>query len=217
MKDDVRKLVKWGGWMAMGLIGLAALRLMPVARAAPPSATVKAVTAGDFEGQSKSNKQYGTLVLSRGKTLGWGWAKTDDQRMGGRSTASIQLVHPGADGSHGALRASGELKPGFISPWAGAIWFPGSQPMQSADLSGYTTLTFMARGKPGSYSVMMMAGAAQSIPRYASIDLTAHWKRYSLPLATSFFDADLKHVYFVAFSAGAFGKFHFELDNVQLR
>lgn len=194
--------------------------------AAPPahSATMTEAVApagmimiGDFEGKTTPNKQYGTLVLSHGHEFGWGWSTTTDQVAGGHSVASITLIHPGADGTHAALRVTGEVKPGFqFGPWAGAIWFPGHEPMQAADLSAKRELTFWARGTPGSHNVMLASGSPNGIPLYAAFVIIQQWKEYHMPLATSFPNADWKHVYYIAFAAGTNGKFQFDLDQVTL-
>lgn len=130
--------------------------------------------------------------------------------------ARIALIHPGADGTHGALQIIGEIKPGFPYPWAGTIWFPGQEPMQPGDLSAKKELTFWARGKPDRYDILLKAGSPGGIPLYASFVTTLQWKEYHFPLATSFPNADLKHVYYIAFSAGNPGKFQFDLDQVTL-
>ncbi|HET7268348.1 MAG TPA: CIA30 family protein [Oleiagrimonas sp.] len=195
------------------------------AMAAPPAkhandgaaaAPLSAGLAGGFEGASRTGRHGGTVVPSDGKELGWGWMATADKRMGGNSSASVALVHPGAGGTQGALRANGVLKSGFISPWAGAIWFPGNHPMQATDLSGIKTLTFKVRGKPGSYTLLMMVGSTHSIPQSAPFTVTRDWQTVTIPLAETFPGAKLKRVYFLAFSAGNYGKFQFELDDVQL-
>ncbi|MGH8415270.1 MAG: hypothetical protein ACRESX_11125, partial [Gammaproteobacteria bacterium] len=175
------------------------------------------VMIGDFEDKAVESKQYGTLILNHGHgQIGWGWSVSTDERAGGHSVANIALIHPGADGTHSALQVSGEIKAGFPYPWAGAIWFPGREPMQPADLTGKQELSFWARGKPGSYNIMLMSGSPGSIPLYASFVTTDQWKEYHIPLASSFPNADWKHVYFIAFSASNPGKFQFDLDQVSL-
>ena len=196
------------------------------ASAAPPAqthATVASVAPagtvliGNFEGKTTVNKQYGTLVINHSPEFGWGWSVTTDQRAGGNSVAEIALIHPGAAGTKGALRITGEIKPGFpYGPWAGAIWFPGHEPMQPAELSGKKELIFWARGKAGSYNLMLMSGSPGGIPLYASFVTTPKWKEYHIPLAASFPNADWKQVYFLAFSAANQGKFQFDLDQVSL-
>lgn len=190
----------------------------PAAQATTPAvnvAPVGTVLIGGFEGKAVQNKKFGALVMSHGKEFGWGWTVTTDQRAGGNSVASIALIHPGADGTHGALQVTGEIKPGFqYGPWAGAIWFPGHQPMQPANLLAKKELSFWARGTPGSYNIMLDTGSP--IPLYASFVITGNWKEYHIPLATSFPNADWKNVVFVAFAAANQGKFQFELDQVTL-
>ena len=212
--------------MFVGLSLCAAILFTATVSAAPPHQTVAqtetvapagSVMIGDFEGQAVRSKQYGSLILSHGHEFGWGWSTTTDQRMGGHSVARFSLIHPGADGTRGALRVSGEIKPGFpYGPWAGVIWFPGREPMQPADLSAEHELDFWARGTPGSYNLMLDAGAPGGIPLYAHFVTTPQWKEYHIALATDFPNANWKHVYYLAFSAGNLGKFRFDLDQVSL-
>lgn len=177
------------------------------------------VMIGDFEGKATPNKQYGTLILNHGHgEFGWGWSAYSDQRIGGHSLASIALIQPGADGTRGALRVSGEIKPGFPYPWAGAFWYPGHQPMEPGDLSAKKELVFWARGDGRSYAVMIMSGSPNGIPQGTEFTTTTRWKEYHIPLATSFLSADLKHVFFIGFSAGeGQGKFQLDIDQVVLR
>lgn len=209
-----------------GLTTCGAIAFAVAASAAPPATTsapseniapAGAVLIGNFEGKTVQSKQYGTLVISHGHEFGWGWSVTTDQLAGGKSVAAISLIHPGADGTRGALHVTGEIKPGFpYGPWAGAIWFPGHEPMQAADLSGDHELVFWARGKAGSYNLMLSSGSPGSIPLYASFVTSPKWKEYHIPLASSFPNADWKHVYYLAFSAANPGKFQFDLDQVSL-
>lgn len=197
-----------------------------LASAAPPHQTTAITEAvapegplmiGNFEGKATPNKQYGTLILSPKQEFGWGWSSTTDQRAGGHSVASIALVHPGAAGTRGALQVTGEIKPGFpYGPWAGTIWFPGHEPMQPANLSAKKELSFWARGTPGSYNMMLSTGSANSIPLYSSFVIGKQWKEYHIPLSTSFPNADLKQVVYLAFTAANPGKFQFDLDQVTL-
>lgn len=215
------------GLVTTGIVLLPALgHATEVGQAAQASHAVKQAArvplaagaiAGRFEGEIVKTPKRGTMVINHDPAAGWGWTASSDQRMNGHSSASISLIHPGANGSKGALRIRGELQRGFIAPWAGAVWFPGSEPMQPADLSASKRLQFQARGKPGSYTIMLMAGSPRSIPQYASFQITDHWKQYDIPLASSFPGANLSKVYFITFSAATWGQFHFDLDQVRLR
>lgn len=202
-----------------GIAACTAVAFTAAVYAAPPTenlAPAGTVMIGNFEGQTTQNKQYGTLVMSPKGEFGWGWSTTSDERMGGHSRASIGIVHPGVSGTHGALQVSGEIKPGFIAPWAGAIWFPGHYPTQPANLSAKKELSFWARGTPGSYNLMLSTGSANSMPLYAPFVIGKQWKEYHIPLAASFPNADWKQVVYLAFSAANPGKFRFELDQVTL-
>lgn len=214
-----------GKFLLAGLTAGTAISFAAVVSAAPPNrmtpppeniAPAGSVMIGNFEGHTTANKQYGTLVLRQGDEFGWGWSTTSDERMGGHSTAKITIVHPGADGTHGALQVTGVIKPGFIAPWAGAIWFPGNYPTQAADLSAKKELSFWARGTPGSYNLMLSTGSANSMPIYSAFVVGKQWKEYHIPLATSFPNADWKRVVYLAFSAANPGKFQFDLDQVTL-
>jgi len=219
MSHSTNKFMLSGLTVGAAILFAGSLSAAPPTQA-PASVAVRApagsIMIGDFEGKAVRNKQYGTLVLRHGHEFGWGWSVSTDQRVGGHSVATIALIHPGAQGTHGALRVSGEIKPGFPYPWAGAIWFPGHEPMQPGDLSAKKELTFWARGKPDSYSILLKTGSPGGIPLYASFVITPQWKEYHIPLETSFPNADLKHVYYIAFSAAKPGKFQFDLDQVTL-
>ncbi|MDE2071043.1 MAG: CIA30 family protein [Gammaproteobacteria bacterium] len=219
MSQPVNKLAFYNLTAATILFAVSAWAAPPVQTHAPVASVAPAgvLLIGGFEGKTVQNKKYGTLVINHGHEFGWGWSVTTDQRAGGHSVADIALIHPGVDGTHGALQVSGEIKSGFpYGPWAGAIWFPGHEPMQPADLSAKKELTFWARGKPGSYNLMLMSGSPGSIPLYSSFVTTPKWKEYHIPLAASFPNADWKRVYFLAFSAANPGKFEFDLDQVKL-
>ena len=56
------------------------------------------------------------------------WDVTTDQLSGGSSSASMTV-------QDGALVVTGEIAPGLAFPWAGVIWMPGVQFMQSVDSS----------------------------------------------------------------------------------
>ena len=81
---------------------------------------------------------------------------------GGESEVAHALVAGGAGESRGALRVSGQIRPGFAFPWAGMIFFPASQPMQPVDLSSRKELVFRVRGDGRSYHAMLFSGASGS-------------------------------------------------------
>src|SRR5699024_9432173 len=108
---------KMGGFTLLAACGVGLLMTNHAAAATPPAraastavASANGAVVGSFEGSATNNKRFGTLVLNHASGLGWGWAATDDGRAGGNSNAAIALAHPGANGTDGALKVSGELK-----------------------------------------------------------------------------------------------------------
>lgn len=146
------------------------------------------------------------------------WQPTTDQMAGGASLVAHALVQGGAEGSHGALRVDGEIRPGFAFPWAGVMWFPAAQAMQAVDLSARSELVFHVRGDGRRYSAMLFSGASvQAMPSVQTFVASPEWSEIRLPLA-SFQGGDLSQVRGIAFTAGQpVGTFEFRIDAVELR
>jgi hypothetical protein len=146
------------------------------------------------------------------------WQPTTDQMAGGASLVQHALAEGGALGSRGALRVSGEVKPGFAFPWAGVMFFPASQPMQPVDLSSRSELVFLVRGDGRSYSAMLFSGpSVQGMPSMQAFVAGPEWTEVRLPLA-GFPGGDPAQVRGIAFTAGQpHGAFEFFSDVVELR
>ncbi|HRN61113.1 MAG TPA: CIA30 family protein [Luteimonas sp.] len=146
------------------------------------------------------------------------WQPTTDQMAGGASLVQHALVEGGAFGSRGALRVSGEVKPGFAFPWAGVMYFPGSQPMQPVDLSARSELVFQVRGDGRSYSAMLFSGpSVQGMPSMQAFVAGPEWSEVGLPLA-GFAGGDPAQARGIAFTAGQpQGAFEFHIDRIELR
>ncbi|WP_420637056.1 CIA30 family protein [Candidatus Palauibacter sp.] len=143
--------------------------------------------------------------------FGFGWQVTTDAMNGGASTADLAV-------EEGALVVRGETRKGFAFPWAGAIWFPGPQPMQAVDFSGRSVLRFRTRGDGRSYTVMLFgAGTAATVPPMVPFVAGPEWTVVEIPLE-SFAVADPSIIAGLAFGAQApLGSFAFELDDVEIR
>ena len=143
--------------------------------------------------------------------FGSGWQVTTDAMNGGASTADLAV-------EGGALVVRGETKTGFAFPWAGAIWFPGPQPMQAVDFSGRSVLRFRTRGDGRNYTVMLFGeGAAATVPPTVPFVAGPEWAVVEIPLE-SFATADPAIIAGLAFVAQApLGSFTFELDDVEIR
>lgn len=146
------------------------------------------------------------------------WQPSTDRMAGGSSDVAHELVRGGAQGTAGALRIHGEVRPGFAFPWAGMTWMPAAEPMQPVDMSAREALVFHVRGDGRRYSAMLFSGPTmQGMPSTQTFVAGPEWTEVRLPLA-DFPGADPALLRAVAFTAGQpAGGFEFFLDQVELR
>ena len=166
---------------------------------AAPSAAPETTLIADFEN-------------GVGASFGFGWQVTSDRIQGGSSTARLSA-------ENAALRVEGEVGRGYAFPWAGAIYFPGAQPMQPVDFSDRETLRFRARGDGRTYFVLLFAGGVSAtVPPSVPFTARAEWSEVEIPLAR-FPTATPGVIGGLAFVAQAppLGAFSFELDDVEIR
>ncbi len=145
--------------------------------------------------------------------FGSDWATSDDSIRGGTSTVELSTATKGQDGDW-AMRITGEIRDGFAYPWAGAMAFAASPPMQPADLSAHRSISFEVRGDRPSFNLMIFSGNAP-IPVSRSIEISSEWQHIEL----SFEDLAIDAAQFkaVLFSGGpAKGAFDLWIDNVKL-
>ncbi len=169
----------------------------------PPAGSEKALVSS-FE-DPKVTSAYGS------------WIVATDAMMGGSSTASMEVVKGGADGSKGSLRVSGQLAAGASFGFAGVLFAPESSLREAANLSGKKEIVFWARGDGQSYSVLVATESrAGQMPVMKPIVVGAEWKQYSFPLSA--FETDGHDVQGVGIvrSQGA-GKFELQIDEVTIR
>src|ERR1019366_4750270 len=74
------------------------------------------------------------------------WTVMTDSVMGGKSTATMDAIAGGANGTKGAMRVAGENVKGASFIFGGAVYSPGPGMMQAADLSDKKNITFWAKG-----------------------------------------------------------------------
>lgn len=177
----------------------------PAAGAATAQAAPDDTLVSDFDGNA--------IAATFGS-----WQATTDQMAGGASTVEHALVAGGADGSAGALRIAGEVRPGFAFPWAGVMFLPATEPMQPVDFSGRTELVFRVRGDGRRYSAMLFSGpSVQGMPSIQAFEAGPEWTEVRLPLA-GFAGGDPSQLRGIAFTAGQpAGSFEFFIDHVELR
>jgi hypothetical protein len=115
-----------------------------------------------------------------------------DQMNGGKSTAKLEVVEPGANNSKGALQVTGEVVAGAPFAWAGAIFFAGAGPQQSVNLSSKKTIGFWAKGDGKSYALIVQTeghnGQTTELPTMKSFVAGPEWKQYEFPFSA--FDTD---------------------------
>ena len=145
--------------------------------------------------------------------FGTGWTISTDAMMGGRSTARSDVVAGGAAGTSHGLEVSGSVADGAPYPWAGMMFFPGSAPMQPADLSAFSSLRFWARGDGATYHVLVFTEAQGQIPVEATFPTTAAWTEQVITFKALGIDG--RGVRGVLFSAGrGQAPFTFRIDEV---
>lgn len=157
--------------------------------------------------------ELGDFELSLNTDDGFIWSATDDSMMGGGSTASIEHITPGADGSAGAVTVRASVRPGFFAPWAGlSLGMPAPQ-----DLNAYSQISFQVRGTPGSYSAMMFNSVMTGTPPTQRFEINENWRTIVLDL-DAFSGFDNEDFVALALVAGTqSGDFSFEVDSVRLQ
>ena len=149
------------------------------------------------------------------------WMAAGDGTMGGgKSTSSMEIVQPGADGSKGALQVSGEVVAGPPFAWGGILYSPASAPMQPANLSKKNAIRFWAKGDGQTYALVVLtearSGQSGEIPAMTTFVAGPEWKQYSFPFST--FDTDGSDLSGVAFiDAQRPGKFQFQIDQLEIK
>jgi Complex I intermediate-associated protein 30 (CIA30) len=148
------------------------------------------------------------------------WMVSTDNMIGGKSKASIDITEPGANGSKGALRISGEIIPGGGQfTWAGAMFTPGSAPMEPVNLSGKKEISFWAKGDGDHYMLIVLTASRSGqngIPAMVPFVATKEWKQYTFPFTTFQTDGgDITELLFAAMQPP--GKFEFQIDQLEIK
>jgi hypothetical protein len=131
----------------------------------------KALVVADFEDGSLTSK-FGTK-----------WYKITDEPMGGKSTVDAAVVPGGAGGSKKAGRMSGTVTTDFqFGGFAGM----GVEIASGAgkDLSGYTGVSFYAKGDAGKYRVSVPIAAVKDHNEYGKpFDAPKTWTLFRIPFS----------------------------------
>jgi len=149
-------------------------------------------------------------------TFGQGWSGFTDGLAGGKSTATLEPVAGGAEGSRGSLAIAGNVAPGRPYAWAGALFMPGSVRFEPANLSSKRHLAFWVKADGRSYRVMLFTKSHGRNPLTVTFVSESSWKHFTFPLA-AFEATDGHDVTGIAIVAGPTpGDFRLQLDDVRL-
>jgi hypothetical protein len=176
-----------------------------LAEASRPPSGSEAGLVSDFEDGTLSTR------------FGAGWSISTDAMAGGKSTAEMLVVPGGAQGSAKSMSIRGTISEAFKEAWAGAMFSPGKQVFQPANLSSKRELHFWVKGDGKSYRAFIFAASKGMVPLTQLFVAESEWKEVILPLA-SFGGIDGHDIMAVIFAGGtAAGPFAFQIDNVSFR
>ena len=178
----------------------------PVATAPVPAGSEKNLVSNFDEG--KTSAAYGM------------WLAANDTMNGGKSNSKISIVEPGAAGTKGAMQVTGEVIPGGPFIFAGALYSPGAGPMQPANLSKKSSISFWAKGDGNTYTLLVLTAARNGqngeAPAMTNFVAGPEWKQYTFPFTTFETDgSDLSGIGFIRPQEP--GKFQFELDELEIK
>jgi hypothetical protein len=169
----------------------------------PPPAGSDSPLVSDFDGGTVSAR-YGL------------WSSVTDSVIGGKSTGALAIAAPGAGGSAGALKVTGEIVAGAPYTFSGAVFAPGPSPGEAANLSAKKAIRFRARGDGKTYVLAVQTESrSDQLPAMQTFVAGPEWKEFSFPLAA--FETDGHDVASVSFvQREGPGPFVLELDEVRI-
>jgi imidazolonepropionase-like amidohydrolase len=149
--------------------------------------------------------------------FGSGWSISNDAMAGGKSTAEMAVVDGGAEGTAKSLAIRGTISDAFKQAWAGAMFSPGRQVFQPANLGAKKEIRFWAKGDGKAYRAFVFAQTKGFAPLTQTFVAGAEWKEYVFPLAT-FDGIDGHDIMALIFGGGPSpGSFSFQIDHVSFR
>lgn len=148
-------------------------------------------------------------------TFGFGWVDSTDKLAGGQSVVHNEVVSGAAAVGEKALAITGEVRAGFGFPWAGALFFPGAQPMAPTDLSAFQGISFQAKGQGVPYQFLIFATRLGRIPVQRTFTAGPDWKTWSYTFQELGLDgSDITGFFFGG--GPALGPFRLQIDDVRL-
>jgi hypothetical protein len=146
--------------------------------------------------------------------FGPGWRQFSDERLGGKSTATIGVSASGPPGFAHALRVDGAIKESETAlPMAGAMFLAADRAEGVANLSAWNGARFWARGAERPFAVWSLN--AEGWGGRHVVPLFEDWAQYRLPFHWFGTDgSDLRGLMFAVDTAP--GEFWFELGDARL-
>jgi len=99
------------------------------------------------------------------------------------------------------------------------MFYPGSAPMESVNLSNKKAISFWEKGNGDVYKLAVFSesySGQNNLPAMTDFEATKEWKYYTFPLSQFQTDgSDFQGMAFVAFQHP--GNFEFELDQVEIK
>lgn len=148
-----------------------------------------------------------------------------DEQLGGTSSAQLTLIHPGAQGSQGALHISFRVEDGFARPFSAVVALLGAEGL-AADLSAYRGVRFYARSRGGAFSADVARFAGRTMRYSTPLEVKPEWTLVELPFGKFTGGAPPdnptplvpKDVISVGFSVapGERGQFDLDVDQVEI-
>ena len=146
--------------------------------------------------------------------FGSGWTVSTDTLIGGSSSANMEVVDGGANGSAKALEISGTLNAGSIASWAGAMFSAGQQLFAPANLSAKGGFSFWAQGDGKTHAIMLFAQSLGQRPAIQAFTVSTEWSEFRFAF-TDFPGADPKGLQALLFTGSVEGEFRFRIDEVR--
>lgn len=147
--------------------GAHATRVAEAVEAAARVAAEGAPSIPPFEGPTLPVGTFDQGTLA--SPIGVGWSGSTDAMSGGRSTATLEVVEGGADGTPHALRVRGSVDPGLPFAWAGAFYQAGATPFTPVDASTADGIQLALQIREGEHlqvSVFSQATGATPVGRF---------------------------------------------------
>lgn len=175
-----------------------------------PKAAVQSIPADKLERGTISDFESGQPVAD----FGSGWQISTDSIMGGKSTATMEIVAGGANGTAKSMRVHTVTDAGSMYPWAGVMLHFGPKPMAPVDLSARSGVALFARGDTG-IRVLLFAAGSGRIPHVTTVHADADWT--PINIAWSDLGVDGKDVQAILFCGPGPGTADFQIDEVRLK